>query len=222
MQISANHLIATALIIILLIAANLYQFQNPKVIEVPTEQTAIDSTAWVTRSAYADRETIIDSLRSQNQAMAERIRKQADQIASYTNITGRLKLQVDSLEQSEQIWNAIPLMDRLIARDSAAIVDTTFKTSKTFGDGLLRVIGIVEFIQGRFRQDFTIAQLRPIRLDVVSTMNEDRSRILTYVTSPDFEDLKYRSFTELKPQKKIPWFWIGVGTGAAGALILLN
>lgn len=200
----------------------MYQFQNPKTIEIPTGQEQIDSTSWVKRSALADAETIIDSLQIRNQAMADRIREQGDQIANYTSIVGHLKLQVDSLESDPPIWNAIPLVDRLNQRDSTAISDTTFSRSKTFGNGLFRVNGIVEFSRGQFRQDFTIEQLRPIRLDVVSTMNEERSRILTYVTSPDFEELKYESFTELKPQKELPWFWIGLGVGAGGALILLN
>lgn len=211
-------------IIIALIAGNVYQFQNPKVIEVPSGTEQIDSTAWVQRSALADAETIIDSLENQNKAMADRIEKQGDQIANYTSITGRLKLKVDSLQS--QPWNAIPLTERMLARDYIATMDTTFHQSKTFGNGLFKVDGLVRIrltpSEGlQFKQDFYIQQLRDIRLDVVHTLSDDNARSLVYVTSPDFSDLKYQSFTELKQKKRLPWFWIGLGTGVVGTIILL-
>lgn len=237
---------AISILVILLIAGNVYQFQNPKTINIPTGQEQIDSTAWVKKSAVADKETIIDSLEQQNQKMANRIQEQGDKIASYVSITGRLKTEVDSLEKQAQ-WNDIFFSDSLLAdttqRDSTDIIERTFTESRTFGNGLFKVTGqvdmqlnpcgfTVEQIQMglncptnfllRVRQNLQLEQLRDIRLDVTSTINEDKSRALVYVTSPDFENLEYESYTELEPEKKLPWFWIGLGAGVGGALILLN
>jgi hypothetical protein len=43
-------------------------------------------------------------------------------------------------------------------------------------------------------------------------------RLLTYVTSPDFDSLEYKSYTELQPQNRLPKFWIGAGAGVAATL----
>jgi len=239
-------------VVILLIAGNVYQFQNPKTIEVPTGTEQIDSTSYVKKSVVADQETIIDSLKSKNKAMAKRIQEQGDEIASYTSITGRLKTEVDSLEKQAQ-WNAVVLSDitdeiRSIAEDSSQsdstdLVRRSFTKTKTFGNGLFLVDGNVELDLNpcgftperiqigldcptgflfRVRQDFNLAQTRDIKIDIATTVNEDKSRILTYATSPDFESFEYQSYTEYEPKKELPWFWIGLASGAGGAFLLLN
>lgn len=228
MKITINHILITTVILIGLIAGNVYQWQNPKVIEVPTQQTAIDSTAWVKKSAYADRGTIIDSLRAQNEKLSQRVKESGDQIASYTSIVGKLRLEVDSLQQETESWNAIPLVEKMLERDHRqfAMSDTTFYKTKTFGDGLLQVTGFVRFRDNEFMFDILPPQqLRPVRLDVAHTINEDYSRSLVYVTSQDFEQLEYSSSTELKTKKELPKFWIGAGAGVIvtlTAIIFLN
>lgn len=211
------------LIIIALIGGNVYQWQNPNVVQVPVGQEQIDSTSWVQQSTILSQRQIIDSLDAQNEAMASRIEEQQDQIANYTTITGRLKTQMDSLQSDPPVWNAIPLVEQFQQQDSTAIYDTTFTRSKIFGDGLFRVDGQVDFRYRNntgfeIRQDFGLTQLRDIRIDVVSTINKDHSRALTYVTSSDFEDLNYKTYTELEPKKKWPWFLIGLGVGFVGAI----
>lgn len=218
--------IIIGLVIIGLIGGNVYQWQNPNVVEIPVGQERIDSTSWVRQSTVLSQRAIIDSLENQNQALAERVKEQQDQIASYTTITGRLKTQVDSLQHQEPAWNAIPLVDQMQRRDSVAIMDTTFHRSETFGGGLFRVDGYVDLryrpdIGFQVRQDFELNQIRDIRLDVAHTISEDNARSLVYVTSPDFESLKYKTSTALKPENELPWFWIGLGAGFAGGLFLL-
>lgn len=228
MNIDLKHTVAILLTIIGLIALNVYQWQNPKVVEVPAGTQQIDSTAWVQRSAYTKQGIIIDSLSRQNKALAEKVKAAGDEIANYTAINAELNLQVDSLEAENQEWQDIPKhslisedqsierQQRLNALHYQSLLDTTFTATRKFGGGLFLVTGTVEFRQSQFRQQLYLEQLRDIRLDVVTTVNRDRSRVLTYVTSPDFESLEYQSFTEFEPKTKLPWFWIGLGVGVIG------
>lgn len=210
-----------AVVIALLTIGNVYQYKNPKVVEVPNNTEQIDSTAWVQRSIYRDTRSLLDSLQTANQALSERIQEQKDRIANYTNITGKLKLQIDSLQQQIK-WNTVPLTEMLLAPIS---IDTVFRESKIFGDDLFRVDGTVELkyrpnTYFKVRQDFNLHQLRDIRLDIVTTISDNHDRVLSYVTSPDFSELEYQSFTELKPKKRLPWFWIGLGAGVVGTIII--
>ena len=249
-----KYVIGGALLVILLIGLNVYQWQNPSVVEVPAGQQEIDSTAWVQRTAYTERGSIIDSLQAQNEALAKKVKESKDKIANYTAINGRLNLKVDSLKQ-QATWNAVTL-DRMMGEvaalqedstaDSSNVISRSFVESQTFGNELFKVTGSVdvelnpcgfttEQIQLgldcprdfflRVRQGFSLSQQRDIRIDVANTFNDSRTRMLTYVTSPDFDSLEYQSYTQLKPKNGLPKFWIGTGVGIAGtlaAIILLN
>lgn len=232
MNMSIKHAIAVLVVIIGLIGLNVYQFQNPKVVEVPIGATEIDSTAWVQRNAYMTRGAIIDSLKRQNKDLSKRLKKTGDQVANYAQITGKLRVQRDSLKSEIDAWNTIPeplVADDSIQSDTTESIesmplpaDSTFMTQKQFGSGLFVVTGLVEFKGYQFRQHLELEQIRDIRIDVATTVDKDRHRILTYVTSQDFETLEYKSFTTFKPSKKLPWFWIGLGTGVAGAALIIN
>lgn len=236
MNLTLKHTAALLLLIIGLIGLNVYQWQNPTVVEAPSGTVEIDSTAWVQRNAYTTRGAINDSLRAQNEALAKKVVETQDAIFSYANLTGRLRVQKDSLEKELEEWHQTPnqrssienqqsYMDqaRKSARELQAYMDTTFITQRTFGDGLFLVTGRVEFKGASFRQHVTLDQIRDIRIDVATTVSDDQSRVLTFVTSRDFEQLEYQSFTELKPNKKnLPWFWIGLATGVAGAVLVLE
>jgi hypothetical protein len=183
---------------------------------VPTGQTEIDSTAWVKRTAYVDRGMIIDSLKAQNKKLGDRIQNSEDEIASYTSIIGKLRLKNDSLK------NQPVRIDSFFVRDE---IDTTLTFQQTFSDSLFLVQSYVQFEWPYLDNRLELSQERPIRIDVANTFNDDRSRMLTYVTSPDFDSLRYRSYTELEPKNELPKFWIGAGAGVAGtlaAIILLK
>lgn len=262
-----NYKTLIILIIIILAAANVYQYRNPQVVEVPGEQTAIDSTAWVQRAAYAARGVLLDSLEEKNEKLAERIRKTRDEIANVTDINGRLNLQVDSLEtvsrlplllenlpESELTWQSSDSIATELWQESEkpgysarSLADTSYNFIGIFGNGLFRVDSEVRFVRRalpeserpwqssgeRLLQDphkfvgdsarsfyieneLDLTQLRDIEITVVNTMNKDRSRMLTYVTSKDFEKLEYQTYTELKRRKRWPWFLVGVGVGVVG------
>lgn len=220
MKLKLSHIIFAFVVVALLVAGNLYQYQNPNVVEVPAGQTQIDSTAWVKRSAYASRGMIIDSLEAQNKKMAEKIRASGDAIAGYTSIVGRLRTEKDSL--AEQLKQKTFDLSALNFTTSGASRDTVFVRTQHFGDGLFEVQSAVKIDYPTLTNDLELQQLRDIRLDVVNTINDDRSRVLTYVTSPDFKELEYQSFTELEQKKELPWFWIGLAAGAVGTGILIK
>lgn len=89
--------------------------------------------------------------------------------------------------------------------------------TRIFGDNLFRVNSQVQLHPSWIQNIIELIQLRDIRLSVVNTINDDQSRVLTYVTSPDFVDLEYQSYTELKQKKNFPWFWVGLGAGVITA-----
>lgn len=213
MKINLSHILITLVIIIGLVAGNVYQYQNPTVVEISLGQTAIDSTTWVKRTAFATRGLIIDSLRSQNETLADRIRRSKDRIASYTSIIGQLRLKVDSLERGPVRLDSI-----FAGTPDLNVMDTTVTFRKTFSGGLFQVTSDIIFDWPYLDNRLQLTQQRPIRIDMASTLGRDPSRMLIYVTSPDFADLKYQSYTELKLQKKFPKFWLGAGMGVAATL----
>lgn len=220
MKIGVKHIIIALGVVILLIAANVYQWQNPQVVEVPSGQTEIDRTAWVKRSAYASQEMILDSLKAQNKKLAKEIKKRGDEIANYTSIVGRLRIEKDSLAWEAE-KNNFDISNITFDADSL-MKDTVYKAQQTFSDGLFEVQSLIHLDYPVLHNELNLNQLRDIRLDVVNTFNDDHSRLLTYVTSPDFASLEYQSFTELEPKTKFPWFWVGLGVGVVGTGILLK
>lgn len=278
MKITLKQIVIFLVFIISLIALNVYQWQNPKVVEVPQGKAEIDSTAWVQRAAYTERGIILDSVRTQNQKLFDKIRSANDAIANYSYLTGSLRTERDSLKSELDQWQDLPGMadrdtlkelddlmnnfdsisaqamsdadkeflrkakedlqkiknlsdsGRVISRTSYDLPDNLipasepkkYITERQFGGGLFLVTGIVEFRKGQFRQRLELEQIRDIRIDVVNTINKDRSRIMTYITSSDFESLEYQTFTELKPQTKLPKFWIGLAAGVVGTALILK
>jgi hypothetical protein len=212
---------AITVIILLLIVGNAYQWHNPKVIEVPSGQKEIDPNAWVQRSAYVNRGSLLDSLRGVNEAMKKEIKDSKDQIANLTTIQGKLNLQVDSLKTEVDIEKRNGLqLSSLLSIISSPKPDTTYTFARTFGDELFRVNSEVQFNDEQIENRLELVQLRDIRIDVANTMNDDYTRLLTYVSSQDFETLEYETYTEINPRRRYPVFWIGLGLGAAGVLLL--
>lgn len=218
MEVKLSHILVTLLLVCGLIAGNVYQWQNPQTVEIPAEQTAIDSSAWVQRSAYQTRGSIIDSLRSQNEKLAERIEDTGDKIANYASINAQLKLELDSVK-NKAATNAIDLSELLLQKDSTQFADTTFTRTEIFGDNFLSVSAMAHISDNQLSLDIQAPnQLRPLRIDVVNTVNESRTRNLFYAHSPDFDSVKIRSVTNMSPKNELPKFWIGVGTGLTATL----
>lgn len=219
MKIGIRHIIGTLLLFIALIGINVYQFQNPRVIQVPEYiQTPIDSTAWVQRSAYLHRGALLDSLRAENSQLAERIRSSRDQLANVTRINARLRIQADSIQEETGRfeWDPTAFLNSVATQPA----DTTFFTRRTFGGGLFQVGSWVHITPDHVHNDIAFSQLRPLQITVTTTMDPDQHRILSYVSSPDIQDLEITSYSELQPKNKLPWFWIGMGVGAVSTILI--
>lgn len=200
-------------IIIGLAAGNVYQWNNPVVVREPTGTVQIDSTAWVQSPSYVGR-GLIDSLRQINEALAQKVKESRDQIANYTSIVGRLELQVDSLQRQDSYQ--VNINDLFLPENRQVIPDTTFFFARTFNNSLFRVNSEVSYRNGWIDNDLDLTQLRDIEISVINTMNDDQTRLFTYVTSKDFEQIEYQSFTEIDRKKRYPWFLIGLGVGVIG------
>lgn len=200
MRIPGNYILIVLVVFLLLVAGNIYQFRNPRIVTVPKyRQQQIDSTTWVLRSRYQRRGQILDSLKRISANLAERIRKSHNQVAAYTQIVGRLKTRLDSLQSGPDTVRIRPGLLR----------DTTLSFSRVFGNRLFRVDSKVYFRNWRVWNDLSLHQLRPIKLNVVTTVAPHSRYVLTYVNSPDFDSLQYRSVTSLKYHKRLPGFLLG-------------
>lgn len=200
MRIPGHYLLLILAVFLLLLAGNVYQWRNPKIVTVPEyHQTKIDSSTWVLRSRYQARGQILDSLKRKSALLEKRIRKSGNQVASYVAIIGRLKTKLDSLQSGPDTVRIRPGLFR----------DTTLAFSRVFGDRLFQVDSKVHFRNWRVWNDLSLHQLRPIKLNVVTTVEPHNRYVLTYVNSPDFDSLQYRSVTSLKYHKRLPGFLLG-------------
>jgi len=200
MRIPGHYILLALSVFLLLVAGNIYQLRNPRVVTIPGyKQQQIDSTTWVLRSRYQRRGQVLDSLKRISRNLAGRIRKSHNQVAAYTQIVGRLKTRIDSLQSGADTVRIRPDLLR----------DTTLAFSRIFGNHLFRVDSKVHFRNWQVWDELSLNQMRPIKLNVVTTVEPHRRYVLTYVNSPDFDSLRYRSVTTLKYHKRLPGFLLG-------------
>lgn len=205
-----------ALVFLLLLATGgIVRYCTPEKVKYSTgeQQQQLDSLTVLSRNLQLSKSQLQDSLAETSEAFQEYIAKSEDEIASYSRITGKLRLTVDSLENVAASTSLADLIDP----DSTTgnqFRDTTLTSRSTFGDSLMAAQA-----SGGIRNDSLfleppiIQQLRPIRIDIATSIAKDHSRVNTIVTSPDFDSLNVQSFTPLEPKKRFPWIEI-VGVGA--------
>ena len=197
------------IIIIFLMALVIsYQCKNPKIVQLPAEPVKIDPDTWVARSEYNRQRTILNRLEDENEVLAGQVRRVKDEIAGYTKINARLKLEIDSLTAAPPKVIKVPVPTEISPQKQ------TYTRTVTYNDSLFAVTGMVEFQNDSFSQDVTLKQLRDVRFNVVTTVSKNKDRVMTYVNSPDFAEIDFQGLTAIKPKKKLPWFLIGVGAGA--------
>lgn len=181
-------------------------------------QTRLDSVSSVTRAARARRGAIEDSLEAVSSEFADYVSRSEDQIASYSQLVGRLRIARDSLAAASDSLARGLALARLMrpAGDAEGMFrDTTITRRQTWGDSLFATQARAWIRSDSLGVEADLEQLRPVRLDVATTISEDSRRVNYFAHSPDFDSLQVRTVTELTPPKKTPWGWI-----AAGALIV--
>lgn len=153
---------------------------------IPPEEVdqMLDETTRVLSSQIQDRQAIIDSIRTTSQAQADRIQDLEEQVVSYSRVHGRLNLVVDSLEQ--KIDKRVPLGE-IILRDEegAYYADTTLTFTETYSDSLLLIRSHVDFHREWVDHRLEIQQIRPLRIDITTTLNKERNQVLVYFSSQD-------------------------------------
>lgn len=175
----------------------------PKTETVISYETAqVDETVWVRRSVYVSERDLNRRLRRENADLA----KKAKDIDLYNRIIADLNLEIDKLSNKPV---PIPL--------PGTVRDTTITVTATFGNELFSVQSKNVFDNNELIDTVTMTQLRPIIIDVATKITDDNKAVYTYVSSPDFKDMRVETYTTIKP-KRLKWYhWLG--TGVVGGII---
>lgn len=217
-----NETLTKVIILLVLVGVTfgVTRWQFPRVeTVVEYEQEEIDEGVWVRRSSYQQRGNIIDSLRKENETLADEVSSRNEQIANYTQIIGQLNTQRDSLESKVEEY-------QLALDDEGQLVDSSYTFTETFGDSLFEVSSRVGISQGMISNTLELRQIRDVNINVVTTVSDRQDLVMTYVQSDDFIDLQYTSSHSLHEGRfsKTQWFLIGTGVGvifSAGLIIAL-
>lgn len=181
-------------------------------------QKRLDSLSVVKQAVVARREAIEDSLRALDEEFARYVTETGQQINSYTTIIGQLRIENDALSDSAAALNSRLALASLFNQDSTVtntFADTLIRRTKTWSDSLFATDAIVELEDDSLSIDSQLRQLRNLRLDIATTVSDDRRQVNVFVRSPDLDSVDVRSSTEITPPKKKPWGW-----GLAGLLLL--
>lgn len=197
-------------------------FAAPDAPPVAPQHAEYDSTATMLQAQLVRQSALLDSLRQDNRQMASDLKRSRQQIASYSRINARLNLAADQLRKQV---DSLRLASLIIVNPDGmpALKDTSWATSRTFGDSLFRVQVVTALTNGFLKTDIALQQLRQLQISVATTVASDQSGVSVWVSSRDFVAVDQRTYTALKPrQKGLPWGWIGFGAGVLSAAILLK
>lgn len=172
----------------------------------------IDSTGWVRRAALESQRDIVRSLRADNESLADALRGSRDRIAALSRVEGLLRIERDSL--------ITQIHELAVDPRTGSAIDTTYTFTGEFGDGLFQAKSLVGLSGVTLIGRIELVQLRPLRIDVATTLSDDQARVLTYVSSPDFAELNFTTYTALEPKRMKAWHWLAIG--AAGGAITIT
>jgi hypothetical protein len=160
------------------------------------EQAQVDENTWARRSVLESERELTRRLSREN---SELVRQLANKDAIYSSITGRLNTQLDSLRAAK-----VP-----ITVVNGSVKDTTITITATFGDGLFVVQSENVFANNEVTDNLNMTMTRPVRIDVLTTISD--MRVTTYVSSRDFSELNFETYTTIKPPR-VKWYhWFGAG-----------
>jgi len=198
-----------------------WYFKQPEIIyQTSSQQRQIDSLTSVIQNQRTTKSALTDSLKGTSKAFQEYIKKHRGEVASLTRIKGKLNLKIDSLKNENNTLSALTLLND--GNSDQVFKDTTITNSQTFGDSLLEAISNIRFKNDSLSNDLKINQLRNVKLDLAILVNDDRTVVESIATSPDFDSLKVKAQTTIKPPKrKIPWYVFTAG-GALFVKLFIN
>ena len=182
----------------------------PKINEVPVvEQKSIDENTWVSRAKYSQRGNLLDSLNNRNRELYKALKDRNEEIASLVQVNGELDIKNDSLKT-----HMVELTDSLGK-------ERKYVFKQSFVDSLLEVKSVIRLSNTYLKNNLYLEQLRPMKIDVATTIADKKDYVLTYVSSEDLK-VDYTSETALKRDKFSKWEYAGYGaiTGAVLTLIL--
>ena len=194
--------------------------------EVKTEQ--IDSTQWVSVAQYETQRNLYNDL---SKEFTQKIKDSDMKIFSLSNLTGRLRLNNDNLKKTIDslkflngftIADSLPLVESDLEIINNKITDTTITTSNTFGDSLIMVNSKVDIKDNTMTNEIDLVQLRDINIQITSTVSDDQSTVISYISSTDFKELNITNKTTLKQKRSFYWFWIGLSTGMVTTIAILK
>ncbi len=196
------------LVLLLLIATgSITRYCTPEktVYSTGKMQEELDSLTVLSQNLYLTKDQIQDSLSQTSKSFQKYVKKSKEEIASYSRITGELRLHTDSLlNVAESI--GLGALGNNDGTSTYKFRDTTIHSSSVWGDSLLASKASAGIRNDSLYIDAPeILQLRPIRIDVATMIADDNEKVNTLVTSPDFQDLKVESFTTLQKENRFPW-----------------
>lgn len=185
----------------------------PEVIyQTDHQQRQIDSLTAVVGNERTSKNALLDSLQGTTREFQNYIDRHRGEVASLTQIRGRLNLTIDSLQRANQTLSALSLLNPV---DSGSVFkDTTLRARETFGDSLIEATSEISIKNDSLSNKINIHQLRPVRIDLAILVNEDQSLVESLATSPDFDSLEVRAQTTLRPPKKGLHWSVFVAIGA--------
>lgn len=173
-------------------------------------QKRLDSLSVVKKNAVATREAIEDSLNALDEKFANYVTETRQRILNYTTLVGQLRLEKDALKDSTEHLRGRLALGDLINRDSSVtntFRDTLITVTTYWSDSLFATDAIASFDNDTLNLESNLRQIRDIRLDIVTTISDDKSQVNTFVHSPDFDSLRAEAVTELEPETKKSWGW---------------
>ena len=189
-----NNLLSGLIALVLIVGATVWVVREhfPRIKEVVEyEQVQIDENTWVRRSALVEHWELVKRLRAENRALADK----ADKAREYIRINAYLNTRIDSILASV----------KLPTNPDGGIKDTTIVFGQVAGDSLFLVQSFNMFNNTELRDSLNIVQLRPVAIDVVL----DGSMV--YVSSRDFAELNFETYTTTKPPRYKWYHWLGAG-----------
>lgn len=196
--------IPIAVAAVLLVAAGLSAGLYLRSDYVPPEHIdeMVDEHTRAMSALRIDYREIQDSLKTKNEALAMHIKKQEEELQLYAEMTGRLRIERDSLQQ-ETSYN-LPVEWFESPDTHTATVDYNSLTfRRSFTDSLFEVRSDVYAMEGQLFNDLQLNQLRDIDLRMTVTEREESNTLVFYAEIPemDIQDMVvYRPDAHPRPQ----------------------